>query len=153
MAACELQDWFIATYSFPSTGRWTIPSLLRCTGTFLSRLRCTQENLWDYTLSLLKQYLHNIKQITSGCQHVPASKHASRRGRWPRIHQRRHRQDCWAEWGTWLLVGIVLFPVNIPQWTGISTATSRSCSDIHRVQKPWEDEDAFWFCTNTCGAM
>lgn len=66
-----------------------------------------KENLQNDTLSLLKQYLHNIKQITSGCQHVPAPKHTSRRGRWPRIHQRRHRQDRWAGWGKWLLVLIV----------------------------------------------
>lgn len=63
-----------------------------------------RKNLRNDTLSLLKQYLHNIKQITSGCQDVPASKRTSRRGRWPRIHQRRHRQDRWAEWGKWLLV-------------------------------------------------
>lgn len=109
---------------FPRLDIRLFPSLLCCTGTFSSRLRCVEGNLQNYTLSLLKQYLHNIKQITSGCQHVPASKHTSRRGRWPRIHQRRRRQDCWAEWGKWLLV-VIVFPANIPQQTAISTATAR----------------------------
>lgn len=87
--------------NFLSFLHWTLGySPVYFTGTFSSRLRCAEGNLQNYTLSLLKQYLHNIKQITSGCQHVPASKHTSRRGRWPRIHQRRRRQDCWAEWGT-----------------------------------------------------
>lgn len=89
---------------------WTFPSLLCCTGTFSSRLHCVEGNLRHDTLSLLKQYLHNIRQITTGCQHVPASEYTSQRGRWPRIHQRRHGQDQWAGWGKRLLV-VIEFPL------------------------------------------
>lgn len=87
---------------FPLLDVRLFPSWLCCTGPF-----SLKEILRNDTLSLLKQYLHNIKQITSGCQHVPASKRTSRRSRWPRIHQRHHRQDRWAEKGKWLLVLIV----------------------------------------------
>lgn len=100
--ACKFQDWFIATCYFPFTGH---SSISQVTLLYWHLFFCWRKILQNDTLSLLKQYLHNIKQITSGCQPIPASKRTSRRGRWPRIHQRR--QDRWADCGKWLLVLIV----------------------------------------------
>ena len=56
-------------------------------------LSCITGNLRRDILLLQKQYLHNIKQITSGWRHVPVSKHTSRRGRWPRAVPRQRCQD------------------------------------------------------------
>lgn len=88
---------------FPFTGHSTVSQL----PLLYWHLFIEGKNLQNDPLSLLKQYLHNIKQIASGWQHVPPPKHTSQRGRWPRIHQTRHRQDRWAGWGERLLALIV----------------------------------------------
>lgn len=97
-------DLLLQLAIFPFTGHSTVSQLpLLHWHLFIEG----KKNLQNDPLSLLKQYLHNIKQIASGCQHVPPPKHTSQRGRWPRIHQTRHRQDRWAGRGERLLALIV----------------------------------------------
>lgn len=79
--------------SYFTTGHSTLHFLLYCPGIFLPLLCSIRGNLQCDILSLQQQYLHNIKQITSGWGHVPASKHTSRRSRWPCIDQMQHCQD------------------------------------------------------------
>lgn len=127
--ARQLQDWFIATCYFSFTGRWTISqlTLLSSTGASSSRPAALKEKRAKWYSVIVEAILHNIKQITSGCQHVPASKHTSRHGRWPRIHQRRHRQDQWAEWGEGLLVLIVF---SLQTFCNTSACPRERCDDV-----------------------